>query len=155
MRRRDGSPSCSRRTSAAGSPSPCWRMSSAPSRPSPASTSWRGALRAPAPPPGPPPPRGTATGPAGARGPGAPALRPPDVVPFRYGRHSSVLHKREAVARGLPARVLHAASLARDVDEPKDLPALLGRPAETATHRLLAELGIAERLAGAVPSGPA
>ena len=53
------------------------------------------------------------------------------------------------------ARVLHAASLARDVDEPRDRSQLLTRPAETATHRLLAELGIAARLAGAVPSGPA
>src|SRR3990172_3854634 len=93
--------------------------------------------------------------PTEARGTGALALRPPDVIPFRYGRHSSVVHKREAVARGLPARVLHAASLARDVDEPGDLAQLLGRPAETATHRLLGELGIAERLAAPVPSGPA
>ena len=101
------------------------------------------------------PARGIAICPTEDRGTGALALRPPDVIPFRYGRHSSVLHKREAAARGLPARVLHAASLARDVDEPRDLAELLGRPAETATHRLLAELGIAERLAGAVPSGPA
>ena len=101
------------------------------------------------------PARGIAICPTEDSGTGALALRPPDVVPFRYGRHSSVLHKREAVARGLPARVLHVASLARDVDEPGDLSELLSRPAETATHRLLAELGIAERLAGAVPSGPA
>jgi 2-phospho-L-lactate guanylyltransferase len=101
------------------------------------------------------PARGIAICPTDDRGTGALALRPPDVIPFRYGRHSSVLHKREAVARGLPARVLHAASLASDVDEPRDLSDLLARPAETATHRLLAELGIAERLAGAVPSGPA
>src|SRR3972149_7052130 len=60
------------------------------------------------------------------------------------------------VAAGiLPARVLHAASLARDVDEPGDLAQLLGRPAETATHRLLAEIGIAERLAAPIASGPA
>ncbi len=101
------------------------------------------------------PARGIAICPTGDRGTGALALRPPDVVPFRYGRHSSVLHKREAVARGLPARVLHADSLARDVDEPGDLAQLLGRPAETATHRLLAELGIAERLAAPIASGSA
>jgi 2-phospho-L-lactate guanylyltransferase len=98
------------------------------------------------------PARGIAICPTEDRGTGALALRPPDVVPFRYGRHSSVLHKREAAARGLPARVLRAASLARDVDEPADLAELLGRPAETATHRLLAGLGIAERLAAAIPS---
>ena len=101
------------------------------------------------------PARGIAICPTEDRGTGALALGPPDVVPFRYGRHSSVLHKREAVARGLPARVLHAASLARDVDGPSDLSALLGRPAETATHRLLAQLGIAGRLAAPVTPGPA
>ncbi len=92
------------------------------------------------------PAHGIAVAPTNDRGTGALALRPPGVIPFRYGRRSSVLHKREAVARGLPARVLHLASLARDVDEPDDLAELLARPAETATHRLLAGLSIAERL---------
>jgi len=89
---------------------------------------------------------GVALVPTDDRGTGAIALRPPDVIPFRFGRRSSVAHKREAVARGLPARVLHLASLSRDVDEPDDLADLLARPAETATHRLLAQLRIAERL---------
>jgi 2-phospho-L-lactate guanylyltransferase len=93
------------------------------------------------------PARGIAVVPTDDRGTGALALRPPGVVPFRYGRHSSVLHKREAVARGLPSRVLHLASLSRDLDEPDDVAELLTRPAETATHRLLAGLSIAERLA--------
>lgn len=92
------------------------------------------------------PEKGIALVPTDDRGTGAIALRPPDTVPFRFGRRSSVAHKREAVARGLPARVLHLASLSRDVDEPDDLADLLTRPAQTATHRLLAELGIAERL---------
>jgi 2-phospho-L-lactate guanylyltransferase len=92
------------------------------------------------------PDRGIAVAPTGDRGTGAIALRPPGVIPFRYGRQSSVLHKREAVARRLPARVLHLASLSRDVDEPDDLADLLAHPAETVTHRLLAELGIAKRL---------
>jgi 2-phospho-L-lactate guanylyltransferase (CobY/MobA/RfbA family) len=56
------------------------------------------------------------------------------------------VHKREAVALGLPARVLHLASLTRDVDEPDDLADLLAHPAETVTHRLLGELGVAARL---------
>ena len=92
------------------------------------------------------PERGIAVAPTVDRGTGALALRPPGAIPFRYGRRSSVLHKREAVALGLPARVLHLASLARDVDKPDDLAEMLTRPAETATHRLLAELSIAERL---------
>jgi len=95
---------------------------------------------------------GVALVPTDDRGTGAIALRPPDAVPFRFGRRSSVLHKREAVARGLPARVLHLASLSRDVDEPDDLTDLLAHPAETATHRLLAGLRIAERLSAARPA---
>jgi 2-phospho-L-lactate guanylyltransferase len=92
------------------------------------------------------PERGIAVVPTADRGTGALALRPPGAVPFRYGRRSSVVHRREAVALGLPARVLHLASLTRDVDEPSHLADLLADPIETATHRLLGEIGIAERL---------
>jgi 2-phospho-L-lactate guanylyltransferase len=92
------------------------------------------------------PERGVALVPTEDRGTGAIALQPPDAIPFRFGVRSSVAHKREAAARGLPARVLHLASLSHDVDEPDDLADLLSRPAETATHRLLAQLGIPERL---------
>jgi 2-phospho-L-lactate guanylyltransferase len=95
---------------------------------------------------------GVALVPTRDRGTGAIALRPPDAIPFRFGRQSSVSHKREAVARGLPARALHLASLSRDVDEPDDLTDLLARPAETVTHRLLADLRIAERLGAARPA---
>jgi 2-phospho-L-lactate guanylyltransferase len=95
---------------------------------------------------------GVALVPTQDRGTGAIALRPPDAIPFRFGRQSSVSHKREAVARGLSARALHLASLSQDVDEPDDLVDLLARPAETATHRLLAGLRIAERLGAARPA---
>jgi len=98
------------------------------------------------------PERGIAIAPTHDRGTGAIALRPPDAIPFRFGRRSSVAHKREAVARGLPACVLHLASLSRDVDEPDDLADLLARPAETATHRFLAGLRIAERLGAGRPA---
>jgi 2-phospho-L-lactate guanylyltransferase len=98
------------------------------------------------------PQRGIALAPTDDRGTAALALRPPDAVPFRYGRRSSVLHRREAAARGLPARLLHLASLSRDIDQPDDLAHLLDSPGETATHRLLADLAVAERLASVRPA---
>ncbi|MFQ6019965.1 MAG: hypothetical protein ACE5KW_04335, partial [Dehalococcoidia bacterium] len=85
--------------------------------------------------------------PSVGRGTGAIALRPPDAVPFRFGRGSFTAHRREANARGVPVRVLRISSLASDVDSPEDLLDLLARPDTTATHRLLAEIGLAERLA--------
>lgn len=98
------------------------------------------------------PEQGIALAPTEDRGTAALTLRPPGVVPFRYGRHSSVLHRREAVARSLPARLLRLPSLSRDVDQPDDLANLLAHPAETATHNLLADIRIAERLAAGRPS---
>jgi 2-phospho-L-lactate guanylyltransferase len=95
---------------------------------------------------------GLALVPTHDRGTGAIALRPPGAIPFRFGPRSSVAHRREAVARGLPARVLLLASLSRDVDQPDDLTHLLAHPVDTATHRLLAEIQIAERLAAARPA---
>jgi len=86
--------------------------------------------------------------PSADKGTSALALRPIDVIPFRFGENSFQAHKREAAARGLPLRVLRIASLANDIDEPDDLRELLSHPTETATHRLLAQLDIVGRLAG-------
>jgi 2-phospho-L-lactate guanylyltransferase len=91
--------------------------------------------------------RGAVLCPSAARGTSALALRPADVIPFRFGQHSFLAHRREAAARGVPARVLRIASLAADIDAPEDLLDLMSRPAETATHRLLGQLRLAERLA--------
>ena len=84
--------------------------------------------------------------PSVARGTSALALHPPDAIPFRFGQRSSLAHKREAAARGIPTRILRIDSLARDIDGPDDLLDLISRPAETATHRLLAQIHLAERL---------
>jgi 2-phospho-L-lactate guanylyltransferase len=73
-------------------------------------------------------------------------VRPPGAVTFRFGRDSFQNHKREAAARGLALEVLRIDSLARDVDEPDDLLALLERPGDSTTRRLLTALGVAERL---------
>ena len=92
--------------------------------------------------------RGVVISPSIARGTSALVLRPPDVIPFRFGPGSFQAHKREAAARGVPMRVLRIDSLAHDIDDPGDLMDFLSRPAETATHRLLAQLAVAGRLAG-------
>lgn len=93
------------------------------------------------------PERGIALCPSADKGTSVLACRPPDVITFRFGERSSVGHRREAKATGVPASVVQIESLSHDVDSPEDLRGLLARPGETATHRLLAELGVAERLA--------
>ena len=95
------------------------------------------------------------------RGTSALAVRPPDAIPFRFGHHSFLHHRREAAARGLAARVLRINSLAADIDGPNDLLDLMSElaaagqgPARApATARLLQELRLAERVAAAARSG--
>ncbi len=91
--------------------------------------------------------RGAVICPSMAAGTSALALRPPDVIPFRFGPESFDAHKQEAEARSLEMRVLAIESLARDIDEPDDLRYLLSHPTQTATHRLLGELRLDQRLA--------
>ena len=86
--------------------------------------------------------------PSRAEGTSALALRPPDVIDFRFGPSSFAQHEQEASARGVPLQVVRFDSLLNDVDEPDDLRYLLSHAAETATHRLLAEMRVAERLGG-------
>ncbi len=91
------------------------------------------------------PERGLVICPSHDKGTGLLAMRPAGVIPFRFGPQSFSLHKREAAAQGLRAEVVRAESLARDIDSPDDLRAMLSRPGDTATHRLLARLDIAAR----------
>ncbi|MDP9180771.1 MAG: 2-phospho-L-lactate guanylyltransferase [Chloroflexota bacterium] len=91
------------------------------------------------------PERGLVICPSHDKGTGLLAMRPAGVIPFRFGPQSFSLHKREAAAQGLRAEVVRAESLARDIDSPDDLRALLGRSGDTATHHLLARLDIAAR----------
>jgi 2-phospho-L-lactate guanylyltransferase len=94
---------------------------------------------------------GVALCPSVARGTGALALRPPQAIPFRFGRDSFLAHRREANVRGLPLRVLRIPSLALDIDGPDDLLGLLSQPPEeparaAATRRLLETLEVDRRL---------
>lgn len=95
------------------------------------------------------------------RGTSALAVRPPHAIPFRFGRHSFLHHRREAAARRLPARVLRVNSLAADIDGPNDLLDLMSElsaahhvpPRAPATARLLQQLRLAERVAAAARPG--
>lgn len=77
------------------------------------------------------------------------ALRPPDVMPLRFGEPSFDDHIAAARARGLLPRVLPQPGLALDVDDPDDLLALLERGEGTETHGLLRGWRLDERLAAA------
>lgn len=90
--------------------------------------------------------RGIVICPSNAGGTSALALRPYDILPFRFGANSFEAHTAEASVRDLATTVLQIDSLARDIDEPDDLYHLLYHPAETATHRLLADIHLDERL---------
>ncbi len=50
-------------------------------------------------------------------------LRPPDAIPFRFGRESARYHRFEAAKRGLEVALVERERLAFDVDTPADLQA--------------------------------
>jgi 2-phospho-L-lactate guanylyltransferase len=52
-------------------------------------------------------------------------LRPPDSIPFRFGRDSARYHRFEAGKRSLAVELVRRDSLAFDVDTPDDLAAYL------------------------------
>jgi 2-phospho-L-lactate guanylyltransferase len=78
--------------------------------------------------------------PSRSGGTNALALRPPGIIPFRFGHRSSAAHQREARARGLPLTVLPLPSLALDIDRPHDLTAILAEPNGTRSQQVLASL---------------
>ena len=89
---------------------------------------------------------GAVIAPSRAEGTSALALRPPDAMEFRFGPNSLAQHEQEASARGVPIETVRIDSLLHDIDEPDDLRYLLTHAADTATHRLLADMRVAERL---------
>jgi 2-phospho-L-lactate guanylyltransferase len=93
------------------------------------------------------PERGLAICPSHDNGTSLLGVRPPTLIPFRFGPKSFSLHKREAAARGVPAEVVRIDALARDIDTPDDLRELAqsGQAADTASGRLLERLRILER----------
>jgi len=89
--------------------------------------------------------RGVVICPSEDKGTSLLAIRPPGVIPFRFGPRSSVLHRREAAALKVPCEVLPLPKLLRDIDTPDDLRALAAEGGDGATHRLLERLRILER----------
>ena len=84
---------------------------------------------------------GIVLAPSHDRGTNALLLRPPDAIPFCFGRDSARLHRLEAARRSLSVSVLRRGTLAFDVDTPADLAAYL------AVEEGLAQLDEAQRLA--------
>jgi 2-phospho-L-lactate/phosphoenolpyruvate guanylyltransferase len=80
------------------------------------------------------------------RGTNGVLLRPPGVLPLRFGEPSFEAHVAKAVELGIPARILQLPGLGLDIDTPDDVAAFLSAPSATRTYEHLVERRIAERL---------
>lgn len=74
------------------------------------------------------------------------AVSPPDLMPFRFGRHSFVAHRDAALALGARVQVIRAPGLALDVDTPDDIRRLLTCDRASATSALLCQCDVGARL---------
>jgi 2-phospho-L-lactate/phosphoenolpyruvate guanylyltransferase len=74
------------------------------------------------------------------------ALRPPGVIPFRFGPESLALHRAAAEAAGAAVALARAPALALDLDMPEDLLLALAHGGGTRTVRHMRASGLAERL---------
>jgi 2-phospho-L-lactate guanylyltransferase len=73
-------------------------------------------------------------------------LRPPSVITPQFGPNSLARHRAAAERRGVPYRIVSLPGLALDLDAGPDLTAFLATNGNTHTHRLLAQLGLRDRL---------
>jgi 2-phospho-L-lactate guanylyltransferase len=79
-------------------------------------------------------------------------LVPPHAITLRFGEDSFSLHQAEARRANRSFEVRVVEGLRFDLDQPEDVVAFMQLPRDTATRRLLQELGVAERaLAGTPP----
>lgn len=81
-------------------------------------------------------------------------LVPPHAITLRFGEDSLSLHQAEARRANRSFEIKDVEGLQYDLDRPADVVAFMQLPRDTATRRLLQELGVAERvLAGTPPHG--
>lgn len=73
---------------------------------------------------------------------------PPNVIPYHFGAESFGKHSAEAMARGIPLKVVHIPNLYLDIDSHEDLIQFLSIPNSTQAKRKLVEMGVTERLEG-------
>jgi 2-phospho-L-lactate guanylyltransferase len=74
-------------------------------------------------------------------------LSPPDCLPLRFGYDSFQRHLRLAVERHLGVEIRRLPRVALDIDEPEDLALFVAQHHPSHSLRVLADLGVLERLA--------
>jgi 2-phospho-L-lactate guanylyltransferase len=78
-------------------------------------------------------------------------LVPPHAITLRFGEDSFSLHQAEARRANRSFEVKDVEGLRHDLDRPDDVVAFMQLPRDTATRRLLEELGFAERALAGLP----
>ncbi len=78
-------------------------------------------------------------------------LAPPDAITLRFGEDSFSLHQAEARRANRSFAVKEIEGLRYDLDRPDDVVAFMHLPRDTATRRLLQELGVTERVLATTP----
>jgi 2-phospho-L-lactate guanylyltransferase len=74
-------------------------------------------------------------------------LSPPDCLPLRFGYDSFQRHLRLAAERHLAVEIRRLPRVALDIDEPEDLALFVAQHHPSHSLRVLADLGVLERLA--------
>ncbi len=78
-------------------------------------------------------------------------LVPPHAITLRFGEDSCSMHQAEARRANRSFEVKDVEGLRYDLDRPDDVVAFMQLPRDTATRRLLQELGVAERVLAGLP----
>ena len=78
-------------------------------------------------------------------------LVPPHAITLRFGEDSFSLHHDEARRANRSFEVKEVEGLRYDLDRPDDVVAFMQLPRDTATRRLLEELGVADRALAGLP----